>query len=82
MRGREIRTMLRSQAVTILPRKTPVMRMIGVVLTPLTVHYVAMNPAIPTTHHIMLQLLLPQIHHLLKAFKSLLETYLSLQLPK
>ena len=38
------------------------MRVIGVVLTPLTVHYVPMNPAIPTTHHIMLQFLPPQIH--------------------
>ena len=58
------------------------MGVIGVVLTPLTVHYVAVNPAILTIHHIMLQLLLPQIHRLLEAFESLLETYLSLQLPK
>ena len=58
------------------------MGMIGVVLTPLTVHYVPMNPAIPTTHHVMLQLLLPQVYRLLEAFESLLETYLPLQLPK
>ena len=82
MRGGKIRTVLKSQAVTILPRQTAVMRVIGVVLTLLTVHYVAMNPAIPTTHHIMLQFLLPQIHCLLKAFKSLLETYLPLKLPE
>ena len=44
------------------------MGMIWVVLTPLTVHYVPMNPAIATTHHIMLQFLLPRIHRPLKAF--------------
>ena len=56
--------------------------MVWVELTLLAVHYIPLNPRILTPHHIMLQLLLPRIHRLLKAFKSLLETYLPLQLPE
>ena len=67
MRGGQIRTILRSQTVTVLPRRAVMVRMVGVILAPFTIDYVSMNPTIPTSHHIMLQFLLPQIHCLLKA---------------
>ena len=45
-------------------------RMVGVKLALLTVHYVTIYPTILTSHYIMLQFLPPRIHCLLKAFES------------
>ena len=58
------------------------MGMVWVKLTLLTVNDVTVHPTLSTPHHIMLHLFPPRIHRPLKAFESLLETYLPLQLPE
>ena len=68
MKGRQVGTILRSEAIAVLPRRAVVMGMVGMKLTLLAVNYIPLNPTIPASHHIMLQLLLPQIHRPLKAF--------------
>ena len=81
-RGRQVRAILWSETVAVLPRRAAMMGMVGMKLTLLAVNYIPLNPTIPTSHHIMLQFLLPRIQRFMKACKSLLETYLPLQLPK
>ena len=81
-RGRQIRTVLRSKTITVLPRRAAMIQMVGVILALFTVNNVTVNPTIPTSHHIMLHLFPPQVQCLLKALQCLLETYLPLQPPE